>query len=278
MNKEIACGIVSYNPDIEILKKNIAAVNNQVSKIFVVDNGSGNLKKIEKIIEQFNNVKLIINKQNKGIARALNQLSEAAIEAKYDWLLTLDQDSICPINFVNNLSNYLSIISNVGIVAPVIVDRNVGVIGHNFSNKFKFVRTCITSGALINLKVWTQINGFDEKMFIDSVDFEYCYRVRKAGFKIIQVSSARLNHSIGNAKKCHFLLWKFNNMEHSAFRAYYIAQNNIYYPKKHGLTLHLVRGNYRNLIYIFVVLLYEKDKKKKVLAILKGWKNGYLLH
>jgi rhamnosyltransferase len=61
------------------------------------------------------------------------------------------------------------------------------------------VRTCITSGALTNLDLWKKLDGFDEQMFIDSVDFEYCYRVRKAGYKVIQTDQVQLSHSIGNA-------------------------------------------------------------------------------
>ena len=114
-------------------------------------------------------------------------------------------------------------------------------------------------------------------MFIDSVDFEFCYRIRKAGYKVIQTSNVELEHSLGEGKIVSFLGLKFRNNEHSAFRCYYIAQNNIYYPLKHHLWLHLIRGNLRNLKHIIIVLLYEKNKEKKIISILRGWLKGWTL-
>ena len=272
----ISCGIVSFNPDIDLLQSNIEAIINQVEQVFVVDNGSDNVNAVERLTDQYSSVQLIKNPENRGIAAALNQCCKASTEDGYQWIVTLDQDSICPEHFIDGLSQLISIEKKVGIIAPLIVDRSVGVIGHH-PNGYAEVRTCITSGAMTSLAVWNELQGFDEKMFIDSVDFEYCYRVRKAGYKVIQTDQVQLSHSIGEATMCRFLFWKFKNTEHGAFRDYYIAQNNVYYPKKHKLWLRFIRGNLRNLRSVFVVLLYEKDKIGKVSAIVKGWRSGLLI-
>lgn len=270
---KISCGIVSFNPDTKLLQSNIVAIKDQVDQIYVVDNGSNNVDAVERLLNQYNSVQLIKNTDNRGIAAALNQCCEASAKDGYKWIVTLDQDSVCPEHFVEGLSLFVGVEKKVGIIAPLIVDRSVGVIGHH-PNGYSEVNTCITSGALTNLAVWHELNGFDEKMFIDSVDFEYCYRVRKAGYKVIQTDRVQLSHSIGNATMCRFLFWKFKNTEHSAFRDYYIAQNNVYYPRKHHSWIRFIRGNIRNLKSIFVVLLYEDDKAEKVRAIFKGWRKG----
>lgn len=270
---KISCGIVSFNPDTKLLQSNIEAIKDQVTQIYVVDNGSNNINAVEELVDQYNSVQLIKNTENRGIAAALNQCCKASAGDGYQWIVTLDQDSVCPEHFVDGLSQFTDINEKVGIIAPLIVDRSVGVIGHH-PNGYSEVRTCITSGAMTNLTIWNELKGFDEKMFIDSVDFEYCYRVRKAGYKVIQTDWVQLSHSIGNATMCRFLFWKFKNTEHSAFRDYYIAQNNVYYPKKHHLWAHFIRGNFRNIRSIFVVLLYENDKVEKVKAIFDGWHKG----
>ena len=270
---KISCGIVSFNPDIELLQSNIEAIKNQVEQVFVVDNGSNNTNAVGRLVDKYNSVRLIKNAENRGIAAALNQCCKASFEAGYKWIITLDQDSICPEHCVDGLSQFIDVEKKVGIVAPLIVDREVGVLGHH-PNGYAEVRTCITSGAMTNLAVWSALKGFDEKMFIDSVDFEYCYRVRKAGYKVIQTDQVQLSHSIGNATMCRFLFWKFKNTEHSAFRDYYIAQNNVYYPRKHRLWLHFLRGNIRNLRSILIVSCYEDDKAEKVKAIFDGWRKG----
>ena len=41
-------GIVTYNPDIEKLKKNISRIAGQVCKLVIADNGSKNIEDIKK--------------------------------------------------------------------------------------------------------------------------------------------------------------------------------------------------------------------------------------
>src|SRR5437016_4565785 len=53
----------------------------------------------------------------------------------------------------------------------------------------------ITSGSIINLAART--GGFDEHLFIDMVDIEYCYKSIAAGYKIIQFKNILLEHRLG---------------------------------------------------------------------------------
>ena len=190
-------------------------------------------------------------------------------------MLSLDQDSVCNENYVAKMEPYLTVETKLGIVAPVIVDRHIGVVGHNPQSEYAHVNTCITSGAFSNIQAWKSIDKYDESLFIDSVDFEYCYRMRKNGYGVIQVKNVYLLHEIGNSQKKRFLFWKVDVTGHSAFRKYYIARNNIYYPMKHHLWLHFIRGNIRNLQLIMIVMLYEQSKKEKIAAICKGWRDSF---
>lgn len=70
------------------------------------------------------------------------------------------------------------------------------------------------------------------------------------------------------------MFWKIRVQGYSAFRKYYIARNNVYYPLKHHLWLFFVRGNVRNMFLILMVLLYEEQKVEKTKAILSGWRDG----
>lgn len=40
--RDICAGIVTYNPDIQLLKQNIQSIQPQVQSIFIYDNGSSN--------------------------------------------------------------------------------------------------------------------------------------------------------------------------------------------------------------------------------------------
>ena len=70
----VCAGVVTYNPDIKILQKNLQALSPQVQDVFVVDNGSDNIHDIENLIGGFNNLTIFSNPKNLGIAQALNKL------------------------------------------------------------------------------------------------------------------------------------------------------------------------------------------------------------
>lgn len=277
MNKLIYAGLVSYNPDLSRLKENINSIITQVDIVVVYENGSENQNEVCKELENFKNIKVIAMKKNNGIAAALNTLMEWGLEHDFLWMLSLDQDSVCGGDYISKMLPYLSIEQDIGIVAPVIVDRNIGVVGHQPKNLYTHVNTCITSGAIVNIYKWKEVGRYDEWMFIDSVDFEFCYRMRKKGYGVIQIQEVELLHEIGKSQERKFLFWNVRVSGHSAFRKYYIARNNIYYPMKHHLYLFVIRGHIRNFWLLIKTLLYEADEKsKKIRAILSGWKDGMI--
>ena len=98
---ETLAGITLYEPDVHRLLENIDAVLPQVDKLICVDNGSKNIAEIkDRIHWKYPEVEIIENGENLGIARALNQMFEYAEAHVYDWVLTLDQDSVCPENLM----------------------------------------------------------------------------------------------------------------------------------------------------------------------------------
>lgn len=159
----ICAGIVTYNPDIELLIKNINAISDQVNKVIIVDNGSINWNNwSNRILSK--NVEIIRNRNNDGIAKALNQICTYAVENDYDYVLTLDQDSIAPLDLVEQLSVHMS--KDTAIVAPNIVYRNNENYADNITEGCEEVEWVITSASLTNLSVWKELSGFDERLFI----------------------------------------------------------------------------------------------------------------
>ena len=100
---DISAGIILFNPDMNRLKENINAVIVQCTHIYLVDNGSSNIDEVIELLKRYNQpqVSIIRNTVNQGIARALNQLTAAAQSDGFEWILTLDQDSIAPDNIIN---------------------------------------------------------------------------------------------------------------------------------------------------------------------------------
>lgn len=167
--KRIAAGIVSFNPNITRLKENINSIRPQVESMLIVDNGSDNVEEIESVCRK-NDCILIKNGKNKGIAYALNRICGFYYSKEFDWVITLDQDSVSPENLIFELSKNIS--ENVGAAGPKIVYRNNEKYAPENHKNLEAVDWIITSASLTNLAAWKKTGGFDEKLFIDGVDKE----------------------------------------------------------------------------------------------------------
>lgn len=275
----IAASIVLYNPDLIRLKENIIAIYNQVEELVLIDNSSINIDLIESEYRDYENITIIKNESNLGIARALNQGMIFCESKGYKWVLTLDQDSVCPSNIIEEYLKYIKI-PMVAIVSPIIADRNKpeSFIEKNYINSYELIDKCITSAALTNISIWKEIDGFDELMFIDLVDFEFCKRVLLNGYKIIRINNLVLLHEIGHITQRRIFHLKVDVKNHSAFRKYYMARNIIYYSKKYRSYGSVISAYLRVLKLFILMMLYEKHKINKASAILKGVKDGRRLY
>ena len=77
------------------------------------------------------------------------------------------------------------------------------------------------------------IGGYDEKLFIDSVDFDFSLRLLDRGYKLVKVANATANHVIGEGEEKRFLFFKVKYYTHSKERYYYISRNHFYILNKY---------------------------------------------
>ena len=267
-------GIVTYNPDISKLRDAIESVLKQsmMEEILIVDNNSENIVEIEKFVDN-KKVFIVENNANMGIAQALNSIMQRACDKGYEWVLTCDQDSIMPSNLLKVFVNYIQE-EDVGIISPKVFDTNAqSFVSEKSPHAISEVEKCITSGSFNRVSAWKQVGGFDEFMFIDGVDFDYCFRLRGAGYKIIQLNEVSIVHEIGNISIKKFCCTNVAVMNHNAFRKYYIVRNRIYTDFKHHKKLKF--KSLLSVIKAFLwVLLFEADKKEKIEAIRNGFIDG----
>lgn len=276
MINNILVGIVTYNPEIERLSRNLRKLNKQeMNKIVIVDNGSSNIKEIEKIAKEQCCIKK--NTINMGIAYALNQIGQEAEKYKCQFFLTLDQDSIVDNQFLKKTLEIINStdLNSIGMICPYINRYNDFVC----QNRVEYVESAITSGSLVLTKVWKEIGGFWNYLFIDEVDHEFCYRMKKYGYKILKNYTCCINHIIGepDANMKVVLGHKFHPTNHSPFRRYYMTRNSILmlylYPNEKDPFPHRIRM----LIRIFIsISLCEKEKIKKYKAMYNGIKDAFI--
>lgn len=273
----IAAGIVLYNPQIGRLLENITAITPQVDLLVLVDNGSSNIIEVQKALNTLEaKYVLIENDKNKGIACALNQLMDFARNNGAIWVLTLDQDSVCPSNLIESLSQY-SNLDNIGIICPVIRDRSFGIFNPKHSSVINELNVCITSASLTNVEAWYVVGGFDDTMFIDGVDTDFCLTLREHGYRIVQCNGVELIHEIGHSSKIVTLFGRrqvvFN---HSAIRYFYMCRNIIYNNRKHpGYRPSPMRGLLTIGFRWLLTILFEKKRMKKTILMVKGVIEGF---
>jgi rhamnosyltransferase len=272
----IAAGIVLYNPDKIRIKENIDAIVSQVDFVVLVDNASDNIEEIE---TEYNHSNIIFIKNNKnvGIATALNQIVHFCEQKKCKWVLTLDQDSVVPDNLIENYKKYMNL-DGIGIMTPKIIDRNYldedSVLRNNSELEYEYVEKCITSASFINIPICKKNGYFDEKMFIDLVDFEYCIRLQKAKYKILRLNHIALTHQLGDLKVYNVFGKKIFVTNHSEIRNYYYARNSIYYFKKHKDYLSKKYIYFNLLSKMIKVSIFEKSKTLKLRAMFLGIRDG----
>lgn len=275
--QDVLAGIVTYNPDISRLISNIQALIEQVDRIVIVDNGSRNIKKVEEIIPD--GIRLIKWDNNKGIASALREIMDYAINSCYSWVLTVDQDSIVQSGLISEYLKYANRHEcfNVGIFTCLIKDRNFKDKKHELQKtETELVDSCITSAAFCNVEKYKKTAGYDDTFFIDCVDFDICYQLRDKGYDICRINFLGLLHEVGHGENRHFLLWTIVIYHHNAKRIYTISRNMFYLWKKHPKVYGIHRLIKKQLAFFIRIVFYEDDKIAKLRAYFKGISDGLL--
>ncbi|HTN39039.1 MAG TPA: glycosyltransferase [Arachidicoccus sp.] len=266
----LAAVVITYHPSDDFYN-HLETYITQVDRLFVVDNSepkfqfNGELLANPKII-------LINNGANEGIAARLNQVAHQAVKEGYQWLLTMDQDSFFETEHLSAYFEYVMDYPGADQVAMFGVETNQAP--EIIADLTEPVDRLITSGSLVNLQLFAEVGDFDEKLFIDEVDHEYCYRASLKGYKIIQFTHIYLHHRLGEDVIVRTLKGRRKQTAfHSPLRLYYMLRNYLYLTAKYkpafekdlkfrgkGL-LHRIKNN----------LLYGPDK----LVLLKMLYSAY---
>lgn len=270
---DIITVIVTYNVG-DSFRNNIDKIKEVVSEIIVVDNGS-NEQTINMLREIENDFTLISLGENKGIAYALNKGIECGLEKGCKWILTLDHDSIPKKDMLDKMLEVYSSLSeeekdNIVMITPQHVEEKNSETPNN-SLQYEYVLTEITSGALTKAGYYNK-NNYDEKLFIDLVDHDFCLNLNKKGYKILQVNSAVLVHNLGESEKKKVLGVTMIPTNHSALRRYYMSRNRHYIWDKYkeDFPKWVLTDKRRFITENLKIILFEDNKIEKFKYIKMG--------
>ena len=268
MMPNIAGSIILFNPD-SAVNQNIETYLANIGHLYIFDNSPAQSIQLPEAIK--NKASYYFNGANWGISKCLNKALELAQKDGYEYLLTMDQDS----SFNNEeFKDYLYLVKE---YEQKTADITIGCYGvsTNTQPKNDSVLTdqlLITSGSILNIPVALNLGGFDEKLFIDFVDHEFCLRLFANNYHTVLFQKIQLVHEFGTPKKVLSpLLKKENRKIYNPQRIYFMVRNFFYIKKRYH---HLIKD--KNLPFSITnilknALLYNGEFVKTASSILKGY-------
>lgn len=205
--EDIYVVLVLYNTNYkESLSLSKLLTKNKI-KIYVCDNSTKDYGNNE--LENYCNVKYINMGGNKGLAKAYNKAVDIIPNDKL--IILLDDDSILPENFFNNVLDEVST-TNADIYIPIVEDGK-GILSpcknknncffrykdiHEIKNDF----SAINSGLVIKSEVF-QNYRYDENIFLDYIDHAFFndMKKKKNKFKIMVGVKIKQNFSLNTDTK-----------------------------------------------------------------------------
>lgn len=291
----IASVTVSYNAA-GVLRRHLDALKQQTRKldeIIVVNNASTD-DTVNLLAANYPDVTVLNLCENGGVGGGFAAgLAYAALRKKYDWIWLFDQDSAPSRDGLERLLEGLQYLNgdaeSTAILAPLCRDPESGVTCPGLS--WRGARFCatpvdpyhhivladsvISSGSLMRRQA-IEAEGLPRAdFFMDFVDHEHCFRLRRHGFKIVVVQDSLLEHVLGDPSQLKVLGRTKYWTDHPPWREYYMARNEVYtiwqyYPeyRTKGFVL------YRLARHAFEVLLFGKEKAACLAMMVRGFLDG----
>lgn len=277
--------VVTYFPR-QAHAERLRALAPLVGKIVIVDNGSpdSDISYVEKIAASVG-AKTIRMGRNAGIAAALNAGLAYACGNGYAWLLTLDQDSEPTPSMLADMAAALAAFPErrrVALVAPLHIDRRLGP-SHRQRELLaadvpsQTVITTMTSGNLVAVEAAAAVGGWEERLFIDFVDHEFCLRLRRHGWLILEATRAQLLHSLGRMEFHRVFGRPLYVTNHSCARRYYISRNRIILWRRYWRTEPAwCLADVRNLLRETAGILgFEGESARKIWMTVRGMVDAF---
>ena len=269
--------VVTYYPEKDLLISNINAFLDDVDRVLVWENTPCEEKCKYRFIEH--EKVNYCGDGNNSISRALNYAWRYAKENDYNYILTMDQDSIL-YNF-KAMKNYaINHLYEKIIIGPYLETYNT-VLHPSISNKSSCavkVESLITSGTLIYVEVLDVVNGYDDNLVIDGIDTDLCLRSNLHSIYSYQIPNCSLIQRFGEPKIGHFMGKRHLYSSYSPVRLMGILRSHIYLMRKYkSMSFEMRKYIIQHYIInkLFEIILFEDHKVAKVSAMLNGIYQGF---
>lgn len=191
------------------------------AETWVVDNASRD-GSVEAVREQYPEVRIIANKENLGFAIANNQAIRAS-DSRH--VLLLNSDTIARPGSLAALVHFLDAHPDVGVVGSRLLNPDgslqpswalfpnlfTELIGKKLRLRWRYPTTDGTlaygtdwiDGAVLMIRrsILPQVGLMDERYFMYTEEVDWCYRTRRAGWKVCYLPESEVIHFGGQSSK-----------------------------------------------------------------------------
>lgn len=284
--------VVLYHPDGEIGARMTAALT-QVDVLLVVDNtptaaGPDEAVRSATVPVLPDGAVLIHAGRNIGLGTAYNLAAREALSRGARHLVLLDQDTLVHPNF-------LAVVAAGASAWHAMTGRWPAVVGTDFANPrdpspgppdgasedgmpssavpVDPAEMVVSSGSVNRLRDWATTGGFDDDLFVDYVDIDYCARVRAAGGDVVRVGIVAMTHAMGNTTVHRVAGVRRATSSYPPFRHYYLARNYVLSSRGKGARYALRHGS-RRVRFTTLALLFEPGRGATARATAAGLWDG----
>ncbi len=276
--------LVLYFPDYQKLLSLVSSLQHAYG-VVMIDNTPGDLNvDFDKAISGIEQINYLHTGTNLGIAEAQNRGLRMILETgAYTHVLFLDQDSDVDEQFIMQMQHeYMRAESKgykLAALGPVIIEKENGSEykrekSNPADDNLRIVSKLINSGLLIETQVLQDVGLMDADLFIDGVDFEWCWRAVSKGYQCIMTEQAMLPHKVGVGSR-RFL--GYGVLVSASFRYYYQFRNFILLSRRSYVPAGWkLRNLLRRMFLFFYIPLFTPNGFQSFKYILRGINDGLL--
>ena len=277
MPQEVLAVVPTFRPDASVIDhvRGLAAQ----CEVVVSDDGSPcTSDAVLHRLSELPGVTVLRHRANAGIARGLNDGLRQASDRGATWLLTVDQDTRVPDDYVMRIFNATR--------AMQVSEPSIRVVGaehiHERSGSMQYpliehggvsiTEEVIQTGSLWCVDLLSDLGGFDESLGIDAVDAAACLRVRERGYLVAVARGLYLEHTLGRARTIQVMGRAVMLTDHEPARRTTMVRNRLrLFPREFRQSpRHALRTLRRVAINQTLGLVHESNRAAKIKGSLRG--------
>ncbi len=220
------------------------------------------------LLDTYHGIAVDNTTENRGIALAQNMgikyVMDTWPETRY--IVFLDQDTRTDINYPEQIADIYQKLQHkyrMGMLGPTLYEISSGEEYSSYFHKYETIddfmprREIISSGSCIAVDVLKDVGYNDAELFIDYVDFEWCWRANAKGYVCGSTRKLSINHQVGR-RQVH--IGNYRIILSAPFRYYYSYRNYLWLMRRSYVPLQwkLTNGVKRIVRFIYVPMIADE--------------------